>query len=161
MLASEEIRPGDPEPVATGLGESMTEHTDAAVRLRGIERFETAARRRGGWYSTYLWVFAAWQLVLVPLVVLWHGPVAAAVLAVVNAALVSGISWYAGRQPVVPRNFARKHVTLIGVWAVMYVGTIVLGVTVLEDSVLLAVVAAPLCALPPAVGALRSTGRAA
>ncbi|KAB7843776.1 hypothetical protein [Streptomyces mobaraensis] len=137
----------------------MSEHTQAAARLLGVQRFETAARRRGGWYAAYLWIFAGWQPLLVPAVVLWHGPAAAAVVGALNAALVGVLSWYAGRQPVVPRHFARTHLTVIGTWAALYTGTVVLGTTVLKGNVPLAVVAAVTCALPPAVGALQGIRR--
>lgn len=130
----------------------MARHADAAAALRGAARIEGAARGRGHWYAVYLWVFAAWQLAFVPAVVLWHaGP---AVSTGANVALVSGLSAYAARQPVVPRGFARRHCTVIGTWAALYALTIALSVTACRGSVPFAAIAAPVCALPFAVAAV-------
>ncbi|THA86221.1 hypothetical protein [Streptomyces sp. A0592] len=133
----------------------MNEQADAAASLQGIARIEAKARGRSGWYTAYLWMFAGWQLVLVPAVLLWHGPVGATVSALANAAVVVGLSWFATRQPVVPRGHVATHLSVIGAWAAAYVLALVLGLTVFPDSVPFAVAAALVCALPAAVAARR------
>ncbi|MER6997400.1 hypothetical protein [Streptomyces sp. NPDC000410] len=132
---------------------------EVAASLRGVGRIEAAARKRSGWYAVYLWTFAAWQLVLVPTVVLWHGPAGALVSTLANALLVVGLSVFATRQPVVPRGYTGKHLWMIGAWTVAYVLTLVLALTLFVDSVAFAAVAALVCALPAAVAAWRE-GRA-
>ncbi|MDG4536248.1 hypothetical protein [Streptomyces sp. AV19] len=136
----------------------MAGHADAVAALHGAARIEAAARGRSRWYAVYLWVLGAWQLAFVPAVVLWHGPAGTGTSCAMNAALVSGLSVYAARQPVVPRGFARRHYTVIGTWAALYVLTIMLSVTVGRDSVPFAAVAAPVCALPFAVAAVGVMG---
>ncbi|MER7732725.1 hypothetical protein ABTX80_17740 [Streptomyces erythrochromogenes] len=133
----------------------MNERADAAASLRGIARIEGKVRGRSGWYAGYLWLFAAWQLVLVPAVLLWHGPAGATAGALANAVVVVGLSLFATRQPVVPRGHAGTHLAVIGAWAVAYVLALVLGLTVFPDSVPFAAVAALACALPAAVAARR------
>ncbi|MGK5641100.1 hypothetical protein ACSNOK_22715 [Streptomyces sp. URMC 126] len=140
-------------------GARMYDRDDSMARLRDAERYATAARHRSGWYAVCLWVFTGWQLLLVPTVVLWRGPIAATVVGVLNATLVMAISWYAGKQSVVPLHFTRRHLAVVGAWAALYVGTVLLSATVLAGSVPLAVLGALACALPPAAGALRGTVR--
>ncbi|MDH6124980.1 hypothetical protein [Kitasatospora sp. GP82] len=132
----------------------MHEFTDTVGPLGLAAGLERAARTRSGWYARYLWAFAAWQLVLVPVAVLWHGFAAAMVYGPGNAILVTGLSVYAGRQRVVRRGFGVRHGVIVGSWAVVYVLAITLGTTVFADSPVFAAVAASVCALPPAVGAL-------
>ncbi|KOT59208.1 hypothetical protein ADK43_16920 [Streptomyces rimosus subsp. rimosus] len=120
---------------------------------------EKAARLRSGWYARYLWVYAAGQLVLVPTALLGHGPVAALLFTLVNGGLVTGLSVYAARQRIVRRGFGARHGVLIGAWAVLYTAAVFLGKSAFEDSRAFAVVAAAVCALPLAVGALLETRR--
>ncbi|MFF3691485.1 hypothetical protein [Streptomyces sp. NPDC002187] len=133
----------------------MHEQADAATALKGIARIEATARRRSGWYAGYLWLFAVWQLVLVPAVLLWHGPTGTLVSTLANALVVTGLSLFATRQPVVPHGYAGRHLRVIGAWAVAYVLTLALGVTVFVDSVAFAATAALVCALPASVAAWR------
>ncbi|MFG2341231.1 hypothetical protein [Streptomyces yangpuensis] len=133
----------------------MNEQADAAASLQGIARIEAKARGRSGWYAGYLWLFAGWQLVLVPTVLLWHGPAGVTVSALANAVVIVGLSLFATRQPVVPRGHVRTHLGVIGAWAVAYVLALVLGMTVFPDSVPFATVAALVCSLPAAVAARR------
>ncbi|MFE2286332.1 hypothetical protein ACFXDJ_19460 [Streptomyces sp. NPDC059443] len=133
----------------------MSEQAVAAASLKGTARIEATARGRSGWYVGYLWVFAGWQLALVPAVVLWHGPTGTLVSTLSNALVVMGLSVFAMRQPVVPRGYGGRHLRVIGAWAVAYVLTLVLGFTVFLDSVAFAVVAAFACALPAVVAAWR------
>ncbi|MFF4448076.1 hypothetical protein [Streptomyces sp. NPDC001502] len=133
---------------------------DAAKAVGALGRaagLEQAARRRSGWYARYLWAFAGGQLVLVPIAVLWHGPVSAAVFAVTNALLVTGLSVYAARQRVVRRGFGVKHGVLVGSWAVVFALSITLGTAAFGHGVPFAAVAALACALPLAVGAWTET----
>ncbi|MEW2085808.1 hypothetical protein [Streptomyces sp. NPDC005283] len=140
----------------------MSEQTDAAAALKRANLAESATRRRGsGWYARYLVVFAAGQLLLVPMAVLWQGRSAALVFAVVNAVLVGGLSMYAARQRVIRRGFGARHGTLIGSWAVAYSLTVALSVSAFRGSAVFAVVGAVWCALPPAVGAWQETRRSA
>ncbi|GAA2630610.1 MULTISPECIES: hypothetical protein [Streptomyces] len=122
----------------------------ALGRAAGLER---AARQRSGWYARYLWAFAAGQLVLVPIAVLWHGPVSAVVFAVTNALLVTGLSVYAARQRVMRRGFGVKHGVMMGSWATVFALTITVGTAVFGHGVPFAAVGALACALAPAVGA--------
>ncbi|MEV7563211.1 hypothetical protein [Streptomyces sp. NPDC089795] len=129
---------------------------DAAKAVGALGRaagLEQAARLRSGWYARYLWVFAAGQLVLVPMAVLWHGPVSAVVFAVTNALLVTGLSVYAMRQRVMRRGFGAKHGVMMGSWATLFALTITVGTAAFGHGVAFAAVAALVCALPPAVGA--------
>ncbi|WP_053790365.1 hypothetical protein [Streptomyces sp. XY332] len=137
----------------------MLEQADAAASLKGIGRIEGAARGRSGWYARYLWLFASWQLVLVPAVLLWHGRTGTLVSTLANAFVVMGLSLFATRQPVVPRGYGGRHLKVIGVWAVAYVPSLLLGYTIFLDSVAFAAVAALACALPAAAVAWRK-GRA-
>ncbi|MER6255930.1 hypothetical protein ABT224_31725 [Streptomyces sp. NPDC001584] len=133
---------------------------DAAKAVGALGRAagqEQAARRRSGWYARYLWAFAAGQLVLVPIAVLWRGPVSAAVFAVTNALLVTGLSVYAARQRVVRRGFGVKHGVLVGSWAAVFALSITLGTAAFGHGVPFAAAAALACALPPAVGAWTET----
>ncbi|MFF2192272.1 hypothetical protein [Streptomyces sp. NPDC058157] len=133
----------------------MSEHAAAAVALEGVARIEAGARRRGRRHVGYLWAFAGWQLALVPAVLLWHGPAAALVCSLANALVVTGLSVFALRQPVVPRGYARRHLTAVGVWAACYVAALGVGLAVFPDSARFAAGAALVCALPPAVAASR------
>ncbi|MFD8977891.1 hypothetical protein [Streptomyces sp. NPDC059593] len=133
----------------------MREQVDAAAALKGVARIEATARGRSGWYAGYLWLFAVWQLVLVPAVLLWHGPTGTLVSTLANALVVMGLSLFATRQPVVPRGYGGRHLRVIGAWAVAYVLTLALGLTVFVDSLAFAAVAALACALPAAAAARR------
>ncbi|MCX4633427.1 hypothetical protein [Streptomyces sp. NBC_01443] len=135
----------------------MSEQADAVAWLKGIARIEASARGRSGWYVGYLWLFAAWQLALVPAVLMWHGRTGTLVSTLANAVVVMGLFVFATRQPVVPRGYGGRHLRVIGAWAVAYVLTLVLGLTVFLDSVAFAAVAAVVCALPAAVAAWRET----
>ncbi|MFD8979447.1 hypothetical protein [Streptomyces sp. NPDC059564] len=131
----------------------MSDSAHAVGVLGRAAELEEAARARSGWYGRYLVVFAAGQLVLVPVALLWHGPVAAVFFALANAALVAGLSVYAARQRVVRRGFGLRHGLVIGVWAVVLGVSVVLANAVFTDDVGFAVAAALGCALPPALGA--------
>lgn len=85
--------------------EETAKAVGALGRAAGVER---AARQRSGWYARYLWAFAAGQLVLVPIAVLWRGPVSAVVFSVANGLLVAGLSVYAARQRVMRRGPGRS-----------------------------------------------------
>ncbi|MFJ7586220.1 hypothetical protein ACIQZO_02220 [Streptomyces sp. NPDC097617] len=139
----------------------MGETAEAAGALGRAAGLEKAARRRSGWYARYLWAFAAGQLVLVPVAVLWRGPVSAVVFGVANALLVTGLSVYAARQRVVRRGFGVKHGVLVGSWAAVFALTITLGTSVFGRGAGFAAVAALACALPLAVGAWTETRGAA
>ncbi|MFJ3921891.1 hypothetical protein [Streptomyces sp. NPDC090022] len=112
---------------------------------------EKAARRGSGWYERYLMVFGAGQLVLVPMVLLWHGA-GALVFAVAHGLLVAALSVYAARQRAVRRGFGVRHVAVVGVWGMFFAVTVILGTTVFVDQVPFAVGGTLLCALPVAVG---------
>ncbi|MFK0259015.1 hypothetical protein [Streptomyces sp. NPDC090445] len=133
----------------------MSEQTDAATALQGIARIEATAKGRSGWYNAYLWVFAAWQLIVVPAVLLWQGPTGTVVSTLANALVVMGLSVFATRQPVVPHGFGGRHLKVIGVWTVVYLSVLAAGLTVFRDSVAFAAVAALACAAPAAVTAWR------
>ncbi|MFF2957501.1 hypothetical protein ACFVT1_00970 [Streptomyces sp. NPDC057963] len=133
----------------------MREQVDAAAALNGIARIEATARARSRWYVGYLWLFAVWQLVLVPAVLLWHGPTGALVSALANALVVMGLSLFATRQPVVPRGYGGLHLKVIGAWAAVYVLALVLGFTIFVGSVAFAAAAALACALPASAAAWR------
>ncbi|MFB7181792.1 hypothetical protein ACFCYI_29310 [Streptomyces sp. NPDC056257] len=135
----------------------MHESVEAAGALGRAAGMEKAARARSGWYARYLWVYAAGQLVLVPLAVLGRGPVAVALMGAINVLLVSGLSLYAARQRVVRRGFGAKHGVLIGSWAAVFALSVVSGVTVFGRSVPFAAAAALACALPLALGAWSET----
>lgn len=139
----------------------MTEQMDAAAALKHANRVEGATRRDSGWYARYLVVFAAGQLVLVPMAVLWRGPAAAIVFSLTNGVLIGGLSLYASRQRVIRRGFGARHGSVIGAWGVAFGVTVALGGTAFEDSVFLAVAGALACALPPAIGAWLETRRSA
>ncbi|MFD0020537.1 hypothetical protein [Streptomyces sp. NPDC058382] len=133
----------------------MREQADATAALKGTARIEATARVRSRWYVGYLWLFAAWQLVLVPAVLLWHGAMGALVSTLANALVVMGLSLFAVRQPVTPRGYGRLHIKVIGAWAAAYVLALVLGSTVFVSSVAFAAVAALVCALPASAAAWR------
>ncbi|RPF45021.1 hypothetical protein EDD96_1567 [Streptomyces sp. Ag109_G2-6] len=135
----------------------MSERAAAAVALSGVARIEAQARRRGRWHAGYLWAFAGWQLALVPAVLLWHGPAGALVCSLANALVVTGLSVFAMRQPVVPRGYARRHLTAVGAWAACYAAALAAGLAVFPDSAGFAAAAALVCALPPAVAARQGT----
>ncbi|MFF9864686.1 hypothetical protein ACF1G0_04575 [Streptomyces sp. NPDC013953] len=139
----------------------MDARADAAASLKDMARIEATARGRSGWYAAYLWVFAGWQLVLVPTVVLWHGRTGTLVSTLANALVVVGLSLFAIRQPVVPRGYGGRHLRVIGGWAVAYLLTLALAFTAFPDSVVFAVAAALGCALPAAWAAWREGRRAA
>ncbi|MEJ8644779.1 hypothetical protein WKI68_32935 [Streptomyces sp. MS1.HAVA.3] len=139
----------------------MHEAAEAAGALGRAAGLEKAAREHSGWYARYLWAFAAGQLVLVPMAVLWHGLTSALVFAAANTALVTGLSVYAARQRVVRRGFGVKHGVLLGSWTVLFALTVTLGNTAFGSSVPFAAVAAVGCALPLAVGAWSETRSAA
>ncbi|MCX5405479.1 hypothetical protein OHA37_16485 [Streptomyces sp. NBC_00335] len=138
----------------------MTEHADAVGMYESAAKTEAAALRRSDWYTRYLWVFAAGQLALVPLAVLWHGLASALAFGLGNTLLVTGLSVYAARQRVVRRGFGLKHGLVIGSWAVLFALSVSLGTTVFAAAPAFAAVAAPACALPPAVGAWLESRRA-
>ncbi|MEV4190988.1 hypothetical protein [Streptomyces toxytricini] len=135
----------------------MTNETDAITALKGIARIEAATQTGKGWYGRYLWLFAAWQLVLVPAVLLWRGPGALAVTMPANVLAVTALSVFAVRQPVVPRGMGRRHLTVIGTWAAAYCASLALGLTAFTASVPFAAAAAVACAAPAAVAALRES----
>ncbi|MFI8517631.1 hypothetical protein ACIGEZ_07355 [Streptomyces sp. NPDC085481] len=139
----------------------MSEQADAVASLEGVARIEATTLGRSGWYVGYLWVFAAWQLILVPAVLLWRGPTGVIVSTLANALMVMGLSVFAARQPVVPRGFAGRHLRVIGAWAVAYVLALVVGFTAFVGSVAFSAAAALVCALPAAAAAVRRGGRAA
>ncbi|MEU2389687.1 hypothetical protein [Streptomyces sp. NPDC007369] len=133
----------------------MSEQTDAAAALQGIARIEATAKGRSGWYTAYLWLFAAWQFVVVPAVLLWQGPAGTLVSTLANALVVMGLSVFATRQPVVPRGYGGRHLKVIGAWTVIYLLVLAAGLTVFRDSIAFAAVAALACAAPPAAAAWR------
>ncbi|MBT2384898.1 hypothetical protein [Streptomyces sp. ISL-11] len=137
----------------------MSGFTDAATTLRRAAELERSARTRSGWYARYLWAFAAAQLVLVPMALLWHGPTSATVYALANTLLVTGLTIYSTRQRAVRRGFGVTHGVLVGSWATVFALTVVLGTTVFRDSWAFAVVSAVGCALPLATGAWREGHR--
>ncbi|MFJ8584336.1 hypothetical protein ACIRD2_06715 [Streptomyces sp. NPDC093595] len=139
----------------------MSARADAAASLKDTARIEATARGRSGWYAGYLWAFAGWQLVLVPMVVLWHGRTGVLVSTLVNALVVVGLSIVATRQPVVPRGYGGRHLKVIGAWTAAYLLTLTLALTAFPDSVVFAVVAALGCALPAASAAWREGRRTA
>lgn len=136
--------------------EETAKAVGALGRAAGVER---AARQRSGWYARYLWVFAAGQLLLVPIAVLWRGPVSAVVFSMTNGLLVAGLSVYAARQRVMRRGAGKKHVLLVASWATLFALTVTLGTAVFGHGVPFAAVAAVACALPLAVGAWTETRR--
>ncbi|MFF0449708.1 hypothetical protein ACFYT4_25405 [Streptomyces sp. NPDC004609] len=83
----------------------MNGFADAGGALGHAADVESESVRRSGWYARYLWVYAAGQLALVPMALLWRGLAAALVLSLFNLTLVSGLSVYAARQRVVRRGF--------------------------------------------------------
>ncbi|WP_424886905.1 hypothetical protein [Streptomyces sp. XH2] len=127
--------------------------TGAEVALGRAADAEKAARARSGWYARYLWVFAAGQLILVPIAVLWHGFASALVFGLANTFLVTGLSLYAARQRVVRRRFGVKHGVIVGSWAIVFVLTVTLGNAMFANSPAFAAAAASACALPLATGA--------
>ncbi|MFJ7497951.1 hypothetical protein ACIQZB_44095 [Streptomyces sp. NPDC097727] len=133
----------------------MSEQADAAAALKGTSRIEATARVRSRWYMAYLWLFAVWQLVLVPAVLLWHGATGALVSALANALVVMGLSLFAVRQPVTPRGYGGLHIKVMVAWTAAYILALVLGYTVFMNGVAFAVVAALVCALPAAAAAWR------
>ncbi|MER6504837.1 hypothetical protein ABT218_37450 [Streptomyces sp. NPDC001455] len=133
----------------------MSEQVDAAEALKGSAWIEATVRVRSRWYVSYLWLFAVWQLVLVPAVLLWHGPTGALVSASASALVVMGLSLFAKRQPVIPHGYGSLPLKVIGVWAAAYVLALVLGFTVFVGSVTFAAVAALACALPASAAAWR------
>ncbi len=134
----------------------MSGAVKAGAALESAARMERAARAHSGWYATYLWVFAGWQLIFVPTLFLWRGPVGALVCGGANAALVTALSVHAARQRTVPRGHTRRHLGVIGAWTVAYTGSVVLAFTVLEPGPPFVAMAAVACALPPAWGAWRT-----
>ncbi|MBZ9598888.1 hypothetical protein K7B06_27920 [Streptomyces erythrochromogenes] len=100
-------------------------------------------------------MFAVWQLVLVPAVLLWRGPTGTLVGTLANALVVMGLSLFATRQPVVPHGYGRLHLKVIGAWTGAYLSTLALGLTLFADSVVFAAVAALACALPAVAAAWR------
>ncbi|MEU4356248.1 hypothetical protein [Streptomyces virginiae] len=133
----------------------MSEQIDAVAALKGIARVEATARGRSRWYVGYLWMFAGWQLVLVPAVLLWRGPTGTVVGTLANALVVVGLSLFATRQPVVPHGYGRLHLTVIGAWTGAYLSILALGLTLFVGSVAFAAMAALACALPAAAAAWR------
>ncbi|AXE28112.1 hypothetical protein C0216_31970 (plasmid) [Streptomyces globosus] len=140
-------------------GYGMTANqADAISTLQGTARIEAAASQAGrGWYGRYLWLFAAWQLVLVPAVLLWRGPAALAVTMPANVLAVTALSVFAVRQPVVPRGLGRSHLTVIAAWAAAYAASLALGLSAFEGSIPFAAAAALACAAPAAAAALRES----
>ncbi len=138
----------------------MNEHADAVRMYESAAKTEAAALRRSDWYTRYLWVFAAGQLGLVPLAVLWNGLASAIAFGLGNTLLVAGLSVYAARQRVVRRGFGVKHGAVIGSWAALFALSVALGTTVFAAAPAFAAVAALACALPPAVGAWLEARRA-
>lgn len=133
----------------------MSECADAAEVLGRSAGMESAARRRGAdWYLRYLLAFGGVQVFFVPTVLLWHEPVAFAVVMALYVALVCALSVYAKRQPAVRRGFAKRHGTVIGTWAAVYSVSVALGTSVLRDSVPFAAAATVCCVAPIAVAAL-------
>ncbi|MFJ3877294.1 hypothetical protein ACIPW5_07555 [Streptomyces sp. NPDC090077] len=133
----------------------MTEQAAAAAALKGIARIEAGTRQRSRWLTGCLWAFAGWQLLLVPTVLLWHGRTGTLVSTVANAAVVTALSAFTMRQPVVPRGHGRRHLGAIGAWAAAYALSLALGLTVFTDNTAFVAAAALLCALPPAAAAWR------
>ncbi|MCF3103201.1 hypothetical protein IPZ58_16670 [Streptomyces roseoverticillatus] len=131
----------------------MHRFADVEGALGRAADVEKAARARSGWYARYLWAFAAGQLILVPIAVLWHGFASAMAFGLVNTFLVTGLSVYAARQRVVRRGFGVKHGVVVGSWAIVFVLTVTLGNAVFANSPAFAAVAALGCALPLATGA--------
>lgn len=129
----------------------MNDFVDAGGALGHAADVESEARRRSGWYARYLGVFAAGQLVLVPIALLWRGLLGALVFSLTNLVLIAGLSVYAARQRSVRRGFAARHGLVLGTWAVAFAVAIGWGISAFEGSVTYALVAAIWCAIPPAV----------
>ncbi|MGW4200818.1 hypothetical protein [Streptomyces sp. NPDC004726] len=133
----------------------MNDFADAGGALGRAADVENEARKRSDWYARYLWVFAAAQLVLVPMALLWRGLVAALIFTLANLLLVSALSVYAARQRVIRRGFGARHGKVMGSWVAAFALAVALSTTVFEGSVPFAVVATVWCALTPAVAAWR------
>ncbi|MFJ8011389.1 hypothetical protein [Streptomyces sp. NPDC096339] len=124
-----------------------------AGALGRAAELERAALRRSDWYGRYLAVFGGSQLFMVPMALLWRGPVAGAVFAVAQALIVGGLSVYAARQRVMRRGFGLRHGVIIGTWGLLFAATVVLGVNVFTGDAAFAAAGALVCALPAAIGA--------
>ncbi|WP_051877023.1 hypothetical protein [Streptomyces natalensis] len=131
----------------------MSEIADARQTLGRAADVEQQVRARSGWYARYLWVFAAWQLVLVPAGLLLHGRNATIAVSLTNVLMVMGLSAYVARQRVVRRGFGVKHGIVMASWGVVYGLALALGNTAFTDSPAFAAVAAAACALPLVTGA--------
>ncbi|MFG2334455.1 hypothetical protein ACGFMM_33310 [Streptomyces sp. NPDC048604] len=130
----------------------MAEFADAAEALTRSRAMEEKVRGRSRWYVRYLVVYGLAQAVLVPAVLLWHGPVAVAVSTTLFALCIAGLSAFAARQRAVRRGFGTRHVLIIVSWGVLYAAALLIGPQVARDSVPFAIGAALCCAVPIAVG---------
>jgi hypothetical protein len=133
----------------------FTEPADSAAQLRVATVAERAMRRQGRWCVRYLLAFGGWQLLFVPAVLLGRSATVVATAICANTLLVVSLGWYAARQPMARRGFARTCDLVAGIWGALYGLTIALGFTAFKDSAAFAVVATVACALPPVIAGLR------
>ncbi|WP_067965873.1 hypothetical protein [Nocardiopsis trehalosi] len=139
------------------------DHAEARAALAVADGVADTARRRARWYAAWCAAYAVLTAAYTAGVGLAPGPLTIGAGSAAWAIATALLSAYAVRQPVAPRHYTRLHLTMIGTWAVLYAGVLVLGADRFGDPAWW-VPGALLTAVPPlagAVAALRLTRAAA
>jgi hypothetical protein len=105
---------------------------EAASLLARADRLAAQVNRHSRWYASYLAIFGTAALVTVPLVGLGDRMVGAIAMAFWGAVMVA-LWFFAARQPVNRRGFARRHGRMIGLWAVAYAIVVAVGISSFPD----------------------------
>ncbi|GHD35308.1 hypothetical protein GCM10007147_41670 [Nocardiopsis kunsanensis] len=94
----------------------------------------TRVRECATWYARYAVLFGAASVVAV-LCLAVPPPVGPTISTMLWILGISGLSVFAARQEVTPRNFRRRHLTMLGTWLAVYTGVLVVGLGYFPENI--------------------------
>ncbi|MFT4295515.1 MAG: hypothetical protein QM582_08890 [Micropruina sp.] len=103
------------------------EPTNYQLALAHADELAGQGGRSARWLARYYLVFGVASLLIAVAFGVLSGLVWTIVLTVLWAALITGISIYAGRQRTMVRGGGRVHAWVMTVWTLLWAGTVVIG----------------------------------
>ncbi|RCG24024.1 hypothetical protein DQ384_33785 [Sphaerisporangium album] len=135
------------------------DHLSATQALARAEVLDGLVRRRARWYARYLLIMGAMAFVSTFAIGLFPGPAGAAVSAVLACAVAGCLVVYALRQPVNRRGLAVHHGVVHGLWVILYLIVLTLGLNRFGGSLAWWLLGAFVVALPHLIGGLLEARR--
>lgn len=127
------------------------DNIEAITALKQADQLGARARRTGTWYARYLAIFAAASLVMAISFGLLGPRLGAIVITPLWVIFVIGLSVWATRQKSQPRGMVAIHLSVIGVWTLVWGVTLVLSFT-MNQAMWWWIIGAVVMAIPPLVG---------